>query len=101
MTAILRSTITVPLSIRRQAGVKLGQRVKFEVLGSIIQIIPVDDDKDDEYTPAQRRAIDRGIAQSEKELREGKGLGPFNTVEELMACLNSKTPRRKSKPRQR
>ena len=101
MIATLKSEITIPRSIRRQAGVKLGQRVKFEVLGSIIQIVPVDDEKDDEYTPAQRRAIDRDIAQSQKEFAEGKGFGPFNTVEELMASLNSKIPRRKSKTRRR
>ncbi len=101
MPVLLKSEIVVPRSIRRKAGIKLGQPVKFEVAGSTIIIEPAVDDKDDEYTPAQRRAIMRRIAQSEKEFAEGKGLGPFNTVEEHMASLNSKTPRRKSKPRGR
>ncbi len=42
----------------------------------------------DEYTPAQRRAIDRGIAQSEKEYELGLGLGPFDTHEKFIASLH-------------
>jgi bifunctional DNA-binding transcriptional regulator/antitoxin component of YhaV-PrlF toxin-antitoxin module len=101
MTVLFKSEFAIPRKIQREAGIKVGQPVTLRVVGSTIQIAPVNDDKDDVYTPAQRRAINRDIAQSQKEFAEGKGFGPFNTVEELMASLNSKTPRRKSKPSRR
>lgn len=49
---------------------------------------------DDEYTPAQRRAIDRGIAQSEKEYAEGKSYGPFDAAAEAIASLDASLRRR-------
>jgi hypothetical protein len=42
---------------------------------------------DDRYTPAQRRAIDRGIARSLKEYKQGRGVGPFDTHEAFIASL--------------
>jgi hypothetical protein len=42
---------------------------------------------DDRYTTAQRRAIDRGIAQSLKEYKQGRGFGPFDTHEAFIASL--------------
>ena len=54
---------------------------------------------DDEYTPAQRRAIDRGIAQSLKEIGQGRSYGPFDSAAAFVASLRSeskKLRRRKS-----
>jgi hypothetical protein len=56
---------------------------------------------DEEYTPAQRRAIDRGIAQSLKEYKQGKAIGPFETHAEFIVSLH-KTVRKlpaKTRPR--
>ncbi len=54
---------------------------------------------DNDYTPAQRRAIDRGIAQSEREYQQGRGFGPFATHEELIASLHKHSAKpRKKKP---
>jgi len=56
---------------------------------------------DDEYTPAQRSAIDRGIAQSEKEYQQGKGLGPFESPAEFIASVHKdarKLGSKKNKP---
>ena len=52
---------------------------------------------DGEYTPAQRRAIDRGIAQSEKEYQKGRGFGPFDTHAEFIASLHKETKKLKAK----
>ena len=38
---------------------------------------------------ALRRAIDRGIAASEKDYAEGRSYGPFKTHEELLASLHA------------
>jgi AbrB family looped-hinge helix DNA binding protein len=87
MTVTLKpnTEITVPKSIRRKAGITPGDEVEFRVSGRVISIIPSDDD----YTPAERRAIDRGIDLSEKEYREGRSAGPFNTHEEFIAALHA------------
>jgi hypothetical protein len=44
---------------------------------------------DDEYTPAQRRAVDRGIAQSLKEIGQGRSYGPFDSHAAFVASLRS------------
>jgi hypothetical protein len=54
----------------------------------VITIIPKAQPADNEYTPAQRRAIDRGIAASEKDYREGRSYGPFQAHAELIATLH-------------
>ena len=56
---------------------------------------------DDEYTPAQRRAIDRGTAQSLNELKQGRSYGPFDSHAAFVASLRSqsKKPRRKKSSR--
>jgi hypothetical protein len=43
-----------------------------EASDGVITILPKLPAEDDEYTPAERRAIDRGIAASEKDYEEGR-----------------------------
>jgi hypothetical protein len=52
---------------------------------------------DDEYTAAQRRIIDRRLAQSEKEYKEDLGPGPFDTAEKMIASLHKELVRLRSK----
>ena len=66
---------------RRRAGIKSGARVGFKVSGGIINIIPELPNADNEYTPAQRRAIDARLA----EARKGPYYGPFKTADEAIA----------------
>ena len=54
-----------------------------------------------EYTLAQRRAINRGIAQSEKEYSQGRSFGPFKTHEAFIRSLQSEAGKlrvRKNRP---
>ena len=51
----------------------------------------------DEYTLVQRREIDRGIAQSQKQYKGGLAFGPFSTAEELVASLHKQTRKGKTK----
>ena len=69
--------------------------------GGVITIVPKLPTADDEYTPSQRRAIDRGIAQSEKEYGEGKHAGPFDTAEEFLADLHRESAKLDGKKRKR
>lgn len=89
-----RTPLVVPPAVRRQAGLKSGDRLEFKVSGRVITILPKPPAADDEYTAAERRAIDHGIAQSEKEYAAGKSYGPFETAEEAIASLNANLRRR-------
>ena len=99
MTVILKpkTEITVPKSVRRKAGMKPGDRLEFRVSGRTITIVPKSAAFADEYTPAERRAIDRGIAASEKDYREGHRYGPFSTHEQFIGALHAETAKLRSK----
>jgi len=96
MTVIVKNKtpVVVPPSVRRQAGPKSGDKLEFKVSGGVITILPNGTESVDEYTPAQRKAIDRGIAQSEKEYAEGKSYGPFDTAGEAIASIDANLRRR-------
>jgi hypothetical protein len=46
---------------------------------------------DDEYTPAQRRVIDARLAKSEREYKQGRSFGPFNSAEDMIASLHKES----------
>ena len=83
-----KQPIAVSPAALRRAGFKSGQEIEIKVSGGVITILPKLPTADDEYTPAQRRAIDRGIAASEKDYKEGRSYGPFRTHEEFIASLH-------------
>src|ERR1035438_9501718 len=90
--------LVVPRAIRRKAGFKSGQELEIKASGGVITIVPKLRSTEDEYTAGERRAIDRGIAQSEKEYREGKHAGPFNTADEFLADLHRESAKLDKKP---
>ncbi len=96
MTVIVKSKtpIVVPPSVQRKAGLKSGDGLEFGVSGRGITVHANAPAADDEYTPAQRRAIDRGIAQSEKQYATGKSYGPFDTAAEAIASIDANLRRR-------
>ena len=81
--------LVVPPAVRRMAGHRNGEDLEFRVSGGVITILPKQPADEDEYTPAERRAIDRSIAQSEKEYQQGKGAGPFDTAEAMAASMEA------------
>jgi AbrB family looped-hinge helix DNA binding protein len=98
MTVLVKSDneLVVPRSVRRRAGIKSGDRVQFKVSGGIIHIIPTPPAAAvDEYTPAQRRKNDAGIAQA----RKGPYHGPFKTADDAIAFLNKEIRKRKAAKR--
>jgi AbrB family looped-hinge helix DNA binding protein len=94
-----KKPLVIPPAIRRQARLKSGDKLEFRVSGKVITILPQAPSDDDEYTPAERRAIDRGIAQSEKEYAAGKSYGPFGTAAEAIASINANLRRRRAAAR--
>ena len=103
-----KGQVTIPNRLCSKAGLAKGDLVEaaFE-RGKIILTpkIVVDRSRfptaDGDYTRADRRAIDRGIAQSEKEYREGRSAGPFDTHEEFIAALHAEGKKSRAKKPQR
>src|SRR5260370_38676993 len=83
-----RKSIVVCRAALRQAGFKSGQELEVRVSGGAITILPKVPIAVDEYTPAERRAIDRGIAASEKDYKEGRSYGPFKPHEKFISSLH-------------
>src|SRR6202521_1675881 len=96
-----KQPIAVSPATLRRAGFKSGQEIEIKVSGGVITILPKLPTADDEYTPAQRRAIDRGIAASEKDYKEGRSYGPFKTHEEFIASLHKEAAKLRGKKSKR
>jgi AbrB family looped-hinge helix DNA binding protein len=103
-----KGQMTLPIRLRSQAGISEGDLVEAAFHRGKIVLTPkvvLDRSRlpnpDDEYTPKQRRAIDRGIAQSLKEIGEGRSYGPFDSHAAFVASLRteSKKLRRKKSNR--
>ena len=92
MTVTVRNNtpLVVPLSVRRRAGLKSGQKIEFKVSGGVINIIPKLPAADDEYTPAQRRVIDAQLAEGLDDVKHGRTFGPFETHEEMIEFLQAR-----------
>ena len=94
MTTVVKkkTPIVVPESLRRRAGIKVGDRLEFKVSGGIINIIAQTPPEDDEYTPAQRRAIRAEIAEAQK----GPYYGPFDSADAASEFLRKEIRKRKA-----
>ncbi len=90
-----KTPLVVPQAVRRQAGFKSGDQLEFKVSGGTITILPKQPTIHDEYTPEQRRIIDRGIAKGLEDIRKGRVHGPFKTADEAIAHLKVHVRRRK------
>jgi bifunctional DNA-binding transcriptional regulator/antitoxin component of YhaV-PrlF toxin-antitoxin module len=108
MTTFLRihrkGQMTLPVKLRSLAGIAEGDLVEAAFQRGRIVITPKLaangsglPKTDNEYTLAQRRAINKGIAQSEKEYKQGRSFGPFNTHAEFIASLHSQAPKPRGK----
>ncbi len=99
MTLVVKSKsgLLVPPSVRRKAGIKPGDQVEFKVSSGVIQIFRKPPIADEEYTPAQRRALDRELAKGLEDVRNGRTYGPFDTAENTIKFLRQEIKARKSK----
>jgi len=90
-----KGQVTIPTSVRRQAGLSKGDLVSFTFVRGQIVITPklvIDRSKfptaDGEYTAAQRRAIDKRLAKADDDIKHGRLQGPFDSHEEFIASLH-------------
>jgi bifunctional DNA-binding transcriptional regulator/antitoxin component of YhaV-PrlF toxin-antitoxin module len=96
-----KTPLVVPAAVRRSAGFKSGQELEFKATGGVITIVPKLPATDDEYTAAERRAIDRGIGASERDYKEGRSYGPFKTHEAFIAALSTEGAKLRAKKSKR
>jgi hypothetical protein len=82
----------VPPAAIRCAGFKSGQELEVKASGGVITIPPKLPSAADEYTPAQRRAIDAELSEAEK----GPFYGPFDKVDEMVALLQAQLRKRRN-----
>ena len=88
--------VTLPDGLRRQVQVGVGDVLEARVEKGKITLTPtlvMDRSKfptaDDEYTPAQRRAIDREIAKGLEDFKKGRFHGPFHSANEAIASIKA------------
>jgi AbrB family looped-hinge helix DNA binding protein len=103
-----KGQMTLPSRLRSAIGVAEGDVIEASVQRGKIVLTPklvIDRSQspnaDDEYTPAQRRVINRGIAQSEKEYKQGRSFGPFETHETFIASLHKEAAKPRGKKTKR
>jgi bifunctional DNA-binding transcriptional regulator/antitoxin component of YhaV-PrlF toxin-antitoxin module len=84
-----KTPLVVPAAVRRKAGFKRGQEIEFKASGGVIVIVSKLPNADDEYTPAQRRAIDARLAKADEDVKAGRVYGPFDSAEEMAASIEA------------
>ena len=92
-----KGQMTLPSRLRSAIGIAEGDMVEASLQRGKIVLTPkmvIDRSKfptaDDEYTPAQRRALDERIAKA----RKGPYYGPFDTAEEMIASMKDQLKKR-------
>jgi AbrB family looped-hinge helix DNA binding protein len=96
-----KGQFTIPTAIRSRLGLVDGDFVEVSIKATSIVLTPkivIDRSKfpnaDDEYTPAQRRAIDARLNESEKDIKKGRTFGPFNTADDMIASMKAELKKR-------
>jgi hypothetical protein len=87
-----RAPLVVPPEVQRRAGFGAAEKVEFRAQGGVITITAKPPSANDEYTAAQRRAIDARLSQA----KAGKRYGPF-TADEAEAFLKTELKARRKK----
>ncbi len=101
-----KGQMTIPSDVRALVGLTDGDLVDVKAAHGRIIITPqlvIDRSKfptaDDEYTPAQRRVIDREIAKGLADVKAGRLHGPFETHEDMLKFLHAEVRKARQKPK--
>ena len=76
--------VTLPAGVRKKVDLAVGDVLEAKVKGKIITLAP-------------KNMIDRDIAVSLREFRQGKGHGPFSSAKEAIRFLHREAKRLKKK----
>ncbi len=75
--------VTLPARIREQVGLRIGDLLEAKVEKGKITLAP-------------KAVIDRGIAESIEDYRQGRSYGPFESSEDMLKSLRANIKRRKT-----
>ena len=92
-----KGQVTLPTAVRQQLGIATGDLLEVQRTSAGILLKPkalVDRTAADEYTPAQRQAIDRELAKGAADVKAGRVYGPFSTADETIASLQANLKKR-------
>ncbi|MDQ2948740.1 MAG: AbrB/MazE/SpoVT family DNA-binding domain-containing protein [Acidobacteriota bacterium] len=96
--------VVIPLSVRNQVGVNVGDLLEAKVERGKITFTPklvIDrsqfSNADDDYTAAQRKLIDTQLAKAMK----GRTHGPFDSANEMIAHMKGELKKRAAKKTKR
>jgi bifunctional DNA-binding transcriptional regulator/antitoxin component of YhaV-PrlF toxin-antitoxin module len=84
-----RGKVTLPLELWNQVGLASGGLLEARARRGSIVLTPKSKVSDEDYTPAQRRFIDRKLAEGLEDIRSGRVHGPFATSDEMMASMEA------------
>jgi len=76
--------VVIPENVRKKIGVNVGDLLEAKAEHGKITLTP-------------KSAVDRGIAESLADFREGRTYGPFETCEELVKSLHDRTAELRSR----
>ena len=76
--------VTLPAEVRKKAGIAVGDVLEAKIDGNKITLIP-------------KSVVDRDIAISLREFREGKGHGPFKSAKAFLRSLHREVRKLKKK----
>jgi bifunctional DNA-binding transcriptional regulator/antitoxin component of YhaV-PrlF toxin-antitoxin module len=95
MNSVLKEKqpLIVPVSIRRRAGMKPGDRLEFTAARGVITIVNRSSASHDEETPTQRQIIDAQLAEGLDDIRKGRLSRRFATAEEMLKSLKGPSPK--------
>jgi len=80
VTVKTKYQVTLPTSVRKQAGVAVGDLLEAKVEGQKITLTP-------------KSIIDRELAHALEDVRKGRVHGPFNSAREMLADLHKRAAR--------
>jgi hypothetical protein len=86
-----KQPIVVSSAALRRAGFKSGQKLEVKVTGGAITILAKAAPAENELALSERRAINRGIAASDRDYKAGHSYGPFKTHEAFIASLREES----------
>ena len=95
-----KGQITIPIRLRVQVGLDDGGLVEARAERGKIVLTPKPLARraaSEEYTTAQRRALDARLTESLEQVKNGETYGPFETHQEMTAFLHRKVKEDRSR----
>lgn len=84
VTVKTKYQVTLPTSVRKRAGVGVGDILEAKVEGKKITLTP-------------KSIIDRELARALEDVRKGRVYGPFDSVDAFVRSLNTKSAKREKR----